>query len=98
MSYLGAPNDYELTQNFPNPFNPTTNIVYQLPVDGFVSVKVYNILSQEVASLVNENKRAGTHKIIFDVSTAGGGLSSGIYILRLNAGNYTGLIKMVFVK
>lgn len=94
----GIPKDYELKQNFPNPFNPTTKIVYKIPVDGFVTIKVYNILSQEVASLVNEKKEAGSHTIIFDGSTAGGGLSSGLYFLRLNSGNYTGLIKMVFVK
>jgi len=94
----GIPKDYELKQNFPNPFNPTTKIVYKLPVDGFVTIKVYNILSQEVASLVNENKKAGTHTIIFDGGTAGGGLSSGIYFLRLNSENYTGLIKMVLLR
>lgn len=94
----GIPKDYELKQNFPNPFNPTTKIVYKLAVDGFVTVKVYNVLGHEVASLVNENKRAGTHTIIFDVSNAGGELSSGIYFLRLNSGNYTGLIKMILLR
>ena len=94
----GIPNDYELKQNFPNPFNPTTKIVYKLPVDGFVSIKVYNVLGQEVASLVNEYKKAGTHTIVFNGNAAGVGLSSGIYFLRLNSEDYTGLIKMIFVK
>ncbi len=92
------PNDYELKQNFPNPFNPTTKIVYKLPVDGFVTMKVYNVLGREVASLVNENKEAGTHTIIFDVSNTGGGLSSGIFFLSLNSKNYTGLIKMILLR
>lgn len=94
----GIPKDYELKQNFPNPFNPTTKIIYKLPADGFVTMKIYNVLGKEIVSLVNENKKAGTHTIIFDGSTAGGGLSSGIYILRFNSGNYTGLIKMILLR
>ncbi len=94
----GIPKDYELKQNFPNPFNPTTKIIYRLPEDGFVTMKVFNALGQEVASLVNGNKKAGTHTIIFNGSTTGGGLSSGIYFLRLNSANYTGLVKMILSK
>jgi len=94
------PKDYKLEQNFPNPFNPTTTIQYQLPIDSRVTLKVYDILGSEVAALVNEFQQAGYKEIKFDAST----LSSGIYIYRFtaqNPANGTGYIstkKMLMVK
>ncbi len=91
---LTAPDKFSLQQNYPNPFNPVTHINYQIPVKGFVSLKVYNTLGEEVATLVNEEKAAGSYKIKFNCS----GLSSGIYIYRLTSGNYTSAKKLNLIK
>lgn len=72
---------YNLSQNFPNPFNPSTKIGYTLPDDAKVTIKIYDILGVEVAELVNETKRAGFYEADFDASN----LSSGIYIYRITA-------------
>lgn len=80
--------------NYPNPFNPTTAINYQLPVDGFVTLKVYDIVGKEVAKLVNENKGAGYYKVNFDASK----LSSGIYIYTIYAGSFSASKKMLLTK
>lgn len=79
---------------YPNPFNPTTVIRYQLPEAGFVSIKVYNLLSQEVASLVEEVKGAGIHTVNFNA----GNLPSGIYIARLQAGSKVMSQKLQLIK
>ncbi len=63
-----APVQFSLSQNYPNPFNPTTTISYSIPTDNFVSMKVYNVLGNEVATLVNEQITAGGHKINFNAS------------------------------
>lgn len=100
------PNDYSLSQNYPNPFNPVTTIEYTLPAGRqefqFVQLKIYNILAQEVATLVNKQQSAGTYKISFDASQ----LPSGVYFYRLQAGNFskgagkgfTGTRKMILMK
>lgn len=88
------PAKYELFQNFPNPFNPSTTINFQLPVKSFTTLKVYDILGKEVAVLFNEEKAAGKYSISFN----GSQLASGIYISRITAGNYTSLIKMILIK
>jgi hypothetical protein len=88
------PNSYSLAQNYPNPFNPTTTINYQLKLSGQVTLKVYDILGREVATLVNEEKPAGTYSVIFDA----GKLSSGIYFFRLKAGNFVETKKMILLK
>jgi hypothetical protein len=93
-SGTSVPTEYELLQNYPNPFNPTTTIKYGIPTAGFVSLKLYNILGEEVASLVNELKSAGTYQATFDASR----LPSGVYLYRLAVGNYAGMMKMVLVK
>jgi len=88
------PKDYKLEQNFPNPFNPTTTIQYQLPTDSKVTLKIYDILGSEVATLVNEVQQAGYKEIKFDASS----LSSGVYIYRLVSGNHISTKKMLMVK
>jgi len=86
--------EFTLEQNYPNPFNPSTKIKYQIPVGGFVNLKVYDILGREVATLVNEEKPAGNYEVRFDVM----GLTSGIYFYKLNAGVFTQTRKMIFLK
>ena len=88
------PNEYRLFQNFPNPFNPRTNIKYAIDIKQFVSLKVYDILGREVATLVNEEKSHGEYEVEFD----GSGLSSGIYLYRLVVGDFAITKKLVFIK
>ena len=85
---------YALGQNYPNPFNPTTQIDYSLPKQTFVTISVYNLLGQEVATLVNSLKPAGVHEVTFNASD----LPSGIYYYRIKAGDYTDARKMMLVK
>jgi hypothetical protein len=92
---IGAALTFKLSQNYPNPFNPITTISFQLPEKALVTIKVYNILGQEVAVLLNSSKEAGTYQINFD----GANLASGIYIYRLSTN--TGIIatkKMTLLK
>ncbi len=88
------PVTYSLEQNFPNPFNPSTTIRYQLPQDGMVTLKVYDILGSEVATLVNEQKAAGRYEVNFDATR----LASGVYIYKLTSGTYVNSKKMLLVK
>ena len=90
----GSPVSYQLDQNYPNPFNPTTVIQYSLPQASNVTLRVFNILGQEVATLVNAVEPAGTHRAIVD----GKGLASGVYIYRLQAGSFTDVKRMVLLK
>jgi hypothetical protein len=85
---------YSLSQNYPNPFNPTTTISYTLPKAGKVSIDIFNMIGQKVATLVNANQTAGIHTVAFD----GANLTSGVYFYRLQAGNYTTMRKMVLMK
>ncbi len=85
---------FGLSQNYPNPFNPSTNISFTLAQSGLTSLKVYNLLGQEVASLWNDNLTAGEHSFSFDAS----GLSSGTYIYRLVSGNFSQTKKMMLIK
>ncbi len=85
---------FMLNQNYPNPFNPSTTIKYQLPENGFVSIKVYDVLGKEVASVVNEEKAAGSYEVNLDA----GKLSSGIYFYTMQAGNFVETKKMVLMK
>ncbi len=88
------PNQFYLFQNFPNPFNPTATIKYEVPNRSFVTIKVYDILGNEVATLVNEEEPSGNYEVEF----VGNGLTSGIYFCQLRAGNYIQTIKMLLLK
>lgn len=87
-------NKFELQQNYPNPFNPTTTIRFSVPAKGMVSLKVYNVLGQLVANLVNQELKAGSYEVDFD----GFALSSGIYLYKLSTGNYEATKKMMLLK
>jgi hypothetical protein len=89
-----APNEFMLYQNYPNPFNPETVIRFRLPVTGFISLKVYDVLGKEVAVLLNEEKEAGVHTIEF----SGRNLSSGIYTYRLSMGSSPLTKKMILLR
>jgi Zinc carboxypeptidase/Secretion system C-terminal sorting domain/Carboxypeptidase regulatory-like domain len=89
-----TPTQYSLSQNYPNPFNPSTTIKYQLPQSGNVSLKVYDVLGREVASLANGFKSAGSYTITFNSSS----LPSGIYFYQLKVNDYLSLKKMILLK
>ena len=88
------PTAYSLEQNFPNPFNPSTKINFSLPVEGFVTLDVYNSIGQKVTTLVNETKSAGTYAVDFDASD----LTSGIYFYKISSGNFSETKKMILLK
>jgi hypothetical protein len=90
----GTPKAFALMQNYPNPFNPTTVIRYQLPVSSQITLKVYDVLGREVATLVNENKQAGNYTVSFDASKC----SSGVYFYKLQTGNFVQTKRMMLVK
>ena len=94
VGLVETPEDFALYQNYPNPFNPATKINYSVAEVGFVTLKVYDVLGNEVASLVNEEKTAGSYEINFD----GSELTSGIYFYKLKAGNYVETKKMILLK
>lgn len=93
-----APSEYKLEQNYPNPFNPTTKIRYSIPNLGEelqnVNVVVFDILGNQIKTLVDEPKETGYHEIDFNATT----LASGVYIYRLSAGNFISVKKMMVLK
>jgi photosystem II stability/assembly factor-like uncharacterized protein len=89
-----APADFSLSQNFPNPFNPSTTINFTLPVSGNVSLKVYDMVGREVATLVNSYTNAGSYSVSFDATR----LSSGMYFYKLQSGEFTQVKKMMLLK
>lgn len=95
----GLPTEYALEQNYPNPFNPTTTINFALPKAGSVTVSVFNVLGQEVTSLVNGELPAGNHTVVWDGRNGNGSVvSSGIYFYRIVAGDYSQTKKMLMLK
>lgn len=86
--------DYELSQNFPNPFNPATTINYQLPQDGFVTLKIYDVLGNEVTTLVNEYKNMGSYNINYNASS----LSSRVYLYSIRVNDFSATKKLVLMK
>jgi len=93
------PTAFALYANYPNPFNPTTNISFALPIDSKVSLKLYNVAGQLVRTLVNETMPAGNHTVTWDGSNSNGEkVASGIYFYKLNAGDFSKTMKMVMTK
>jgi hypothetical protein len=90
----GVVKAFALEQNYPNPFNPSTTIEFSIPLSAQVQLKVYNILGQEVATLVNENLKVGRHSVTFDASR----LASGLYLYKINAGSFVSTKKMLLLK
>ncbi len=88
------PDKFELMQNYPNPFNPATTIKFALPISSNVEMKIYNAIGQEVATIVNKQLEAGYHSVVFDASK----LASGLYIYRIQAGNFVSVKKMMLLK
>ena len=92
---VGVPKKYEMSQNYPNPFNPMTKIDFQLPMDGKVSLKIFDITGREMATLLNnEFKKADYYTVMFN----GSNLSSGVYFYRIVADKYVATKKMVLLK
>jgi hypothetical protein len=89
-----TPDKFYLSQNFPNPFNPGTKINYSIPLSGFVTLKIYDIMGNEIATLVNEEKSAGNYEVEFD----GSNLSSGLYFYTINTGSFSQVKKMILLK
>ena len=89
-----VPSKFELAQNYPNPFNPTTQISYAVPNESYISLKVFNLIGQEVATLVSGIQGAGNYTVPFDASR----LSSGVYLYRLQAGSSMEVKRMMYVK
>ena len=88
------PDNFLLYQNYPNPFNPSTKISWQLPVGSWQTLKIYDVLGNEVVTLVNEEKPAGNYEIIFDAKN----LSSGVYFYQLKTYEFIQTKKMILMK
>jgi hypothetical protein len=89
-----TPSSFYLEQNYPNPFNPSTVISYQLPVSSDITIKVFDVLGNEIATLVNEFKAAGKYEVAFNSER----LVSGVYFYQFKAGNYINTKKMILLK
>jgi len=98
VAISSAPQAFALLQNYPNPFNPSTVISYQLPVNSQVTLKVYNLLGQEVATLVDGVQSAGSYAATFNTASGTRALSSGVYVYRLQAGSFISMKKLVLMK
>ncbi|MEE9432207.1 MAG: T9SS type A sorting domain-containing protein [Melioribacteraceae bacterium] len=94
VEFEKLPIEFSLGQNYPNPFNPTTVISYSIPTTSNVSITVFDLLGNEIATLVNENKQAGKHKVNFNASQ----LSNGVYFYKLEAENFIDMKKMILLK
>jgi len=88
------PKEFNLYNNYPNPFNPSTSIRFDIPSDNFVDIKVYNVLGMEVVTLVNEFRKAGSYIVSFN----GSNLSSGVYYFKIKSGEFEEVRKMLLIK
>ncbi len=86
--------EYSLSNNYPNPFNPTTTIEFSIPNTSFVTLKVLNMLGEEITTLLNEEKPSGKYKVEFN----GDGLSSGVYFYKLQSGDFINIKNMILMK
>jgi len=89
---------FSLAQNYPNPFNPSTKINFSIPKSGFVSLKVYDIIGNEVSDLVSQDLTTGSYSVDFNASANGNTLSSGVYFYRLRTSDFSEVKKMYLVK
>ncbi len=89
-----SPAEFNLEQNYPNPFNNSTVIRYAIPKEGLVTLKIYDIIGEEVATLVNETRQAGNYQVAFNSED----LTSGVYFYRLQAGDFVQTRKMILLK
>jgi hypothetical protein len=96
---LVIPNDYRLNDNYPNPFNPTTSIQFDLPRQSHVTIEIYNLLGQRVARLTDEEYSAGSHKVVWNgISSDGQPITSGIYFYRMETDDFVETKKMLLLK
>jgi hypothetical protein len=93
-----VPQGFTLSQNYPNPFNPSTKIQYTIGKAGLVTLKVYDVLGREVATLVNGRQEAGSYIVSFGINNGTVGLSSGVYFYRLEAGSFVSTKKLILMK
>ncbi|MCO6446366.1 MAG: T9SS type A sorting domain-containing protein [Ignavibacteriota bacterium] len=93
-NFQQIPENFSLSQNYPNPFNPSTTIRFELPESDIVTLKIFNILGEEVSTLVNTELKAGKHEYQFNANN----LSSGIYFYRIQAGSFTETKKMILIR
>ncbi len=91
---IEKPEGFELSQNYPNPFNPTTKIQFSIPVDNHVKLTLYNLLGERVKDIIDNDYKAGTHEINLNAS----GLSSGVYLYKIETGNFVSIKKMMVMK
>jgi Secretion system C-terminal sorting domain len=94
VDFKGNPDKFELNQNYPNPFNPSTQLSYVLKVDGEVKLTVFNVVGQSVRLLVDGYQTAGYYEVTFDANE----LPAGIYLYKLQVGNYSSVKRMTLVK
>ncbi len=94
LDFKGNPDKFELNQNYPNPFNPSTQLSYELKVDGEVKLTVFNVVGQSVRVLVDGFQTAGYYEVMFDAND----LPAGIYLYKLQVGNYSSVKRMTLVK
>ena len=94
VEFEKLPIEFSLAQNYPNPFNPTTVISYAIPTSSNVTITVFDLLGNEIATLVNENKQAGKHKVNFNAME----LSNGVYFYKIEAESFVSMKKMILLK
>ena len=91
---ISNPNTFVLNQNFPNPFNPGTKISFTIPEKSFITLKIYDVLGDEVAKLINEERNAGSYEFDFNAKN----MASGIYFYELKAGSFIQTKKMLLLQ
>ncbi len=94
MDFKGNPDKFELNQNYPNPFNPTTQLSYNLKTDGNVKLTVFNLVGQSMRVLVDGYQTAGYYEVTFDAND----LPAGIYLYKLQVGDYASVKRMTLIK
>ena len=95
---IDIPQEFSVSQNFPNPFNPSTNIKFSIPSDDNVVIKVFNVIGMEVVTLLNEHRQAGTYHIEFSAIGGASDLASGIYFYKVVSGNHSDIKKMILLR